>query len=63
MVSPAPELYKDINLSSPSPNFSEEHMLGFLKKFEKVIGSAKALYEEKFLWFVRYCMIGRVFTT
>ena len=60
-MTPAPALYKDVNLSSPTPNITKEHILGYLQYFQKDVGSAQAMYADKYLNHVRYCIEGSVF--
>lgn len=55
---PAKDLYKDINISSPVPHLTNEHMIEYMKSFDKNVGVAEEMYASGYLCFLRYCVQG-----
>lgn len=59
MVTPAPDLYEDINSSSPAPKLTSDHIKGYHSYFDKNVGSGKAMYDLQYLNYVKYCVQGK----
>lgn len=58
---PPKECYKDMNISSPVPSLSNQHIIEYMKRFDKRVGFAEDMYKGGYLRFLRFCIQGIFF--